>query len=414
MYKVVIVEDENIVRQGIVRSTDWASLNCMVVGEASNGEEGLQIIRRLSPDIVITDIRMPKMTGIEMMRVLRDEGIKTHVVFLTAYDDFAYAREGIRLGIDDYVLKPFEDGRLEEAVRDLLIKSEDKSKREAAEIEAELSLKKGDKSKYLAAALAFIDENYIEEKLSLLQEKAIRRPRRNSVRKEKKVSSPYPYFEESIAYSDTSLEDFLHTEKTFQEKLFEIIDQKGLKDSEVYQHANVTKQTFSKIRSDKYYRPSKKTAFGLCISLHLSESEAIDLLQRANLTFSPSDKFDLVVQYFIRHQKDYTIDMVSSAATFVGDGADAVELTGNDKVLMLIPQAPNSAKIEVTYTATDKTTNIVYNNAPKEVNVPTDQWEVSQRIVFTIALTPGKIMNISGEVVNNGWADKEPQPDDLK
>ena len=112
--------------------------------------------------------------------------------------------------------------------------------------------------------------------------------------------------------------------------------------------------------------------------------------------------------------KDYTIDMVSSAATFVGDGADAVELTGNDKVLMLIPQAPNSAKIEVTYTATDKTTNIVYNNAPKEVNVPTDQWEVSQRIVFTIALTPGKIMNISGEVVNNGWADKEPQPDDLK
>lgn len=56
----------------------------------------------------------------------------------------------------------------------------------------------------------------------------------------------------------------------------------------------------------------------------------------------------------------------------------------------------------------------MYNNAPKEVNVPTDQWEVSQRIVFTIALTPGKIMNISGEVVNNGWADKEPQPDDLK
>lgn len=63
--------------------------------------------------------------------------------------------------------------------------------------------------------------------------------------------------------------------------------------------------------------------------------------------------------------------MVSSAATFVGDSADAVELTGDDKVLMLIPQAPNSAKIEVTYTATDKTTNIVYNNAPKEVNVPT-------------------------------------------
>ena len=112
--------------------------------------------------------------------------------------------------------------------------------------------------------------------------------------------------------------------------------------------------------------------------------------------------------------KDYTIDMTGSAVTFVGDEADAKELTGNDKVLMLIPQAPSSAKIEVTYTATDKTTNIVYNNAPKEVNVPTDQWEVSQRIVFTIALTPGKIMNISGEVTNDGWTDKDPQPGDLE
>lgn len=166
MYKVVVVEDENIVRQGIVRATDWTSLNCMVVGEASNGEEGVEVIRRLSPDLVITDIRMPKMTGIDMMRALREEGIKTHVIFLTAYDDFAYAREGIRLGIDDYVLKPFEDGRLENAVRDLLIKSEDATKREMIGIEAELSLKKGDKSKYLAAALSFIDEHYSDPELS--------------------------------------------------------------------------------------------------------------------------------------------------------------------------------------------------------------------------------------------------------
>lgn len=111
--------------------------------------------------------------------------------------------------------------------------------------------------------------------------------------------------------------------------------------------------------------------------------------------------------------KDYTIDMSSSAVTFAGDESDAKELIGNDKVLMLIPQAPSSAKIEVTYTATDKTTNIVYNNTPKEVSVPADQWVVSQRIVFTIALTPGKIMDISGEVTN-GWADKNPQPDDLE
>lgn len=111
--------------------------------------------------------------------------------------------------------------------------------------------------------------------------------------------------------------------------------------------------------------------------------------------------------------KDYTIDMTGSAVTFVGDEADATELTGNDKVMMLIPQAPSSATIEVTYTATDKTTNIVYNSTPKEVDVPTTQWVVSQRIVFTIALTPGKIMNISGDVTD-GWVDKNPQPDGLE
>lgn len=111
--------------------------------------------------------------------------------------------------------------------------------------------------------------------------------------------------------------------------------------------------------------------------------------------------------------KDYTIEM-GSAVTFVGDEENATELTGNDKVLMLIPQAPSGAKIEVTYTATDKTTGIVYNNnAPKEVDVPTTQWVVSQRIVFTIALTPGKIMNISGDVTD-GWLDKAPQPGDLE
>lgn len=166
MYKVVIVEDENIVRQGIVRTTDWTSLNCMVVGEASNGEEGVNVITRLSPDLVITDIRMPKMSGIDMIRTLRENGIKPHVIFLTAFDDFTYAREGIRLGIDDYVLKPFEDGRLEEAIKELLIKHEDKIQRESDDSDWELSLPKGDKSKYLAAALNFIDEHYSDPELS--------------------------------------------------------------------------------------------------------------------------------------------------------------------------------------------------------------------------------------------------------
>ena len=116
--------------------------------------------------------------------------------------------------------------------------------------------------------------------------------------------------------------------------------------------------------------------------------------------------------------KNYAIDMTSSALTFAGGGT-AIDLTGNDKVLMLIPQTPSGAAIEVTYTATGKaldgTTDIVYNNTPKTVSVPAVQWGVSQRIIFTIALTPGNTIDISGTVdTENPWTDKVPQPDDLE
>lgn len=107
--------------------------------------------------------------------------------------------------------------------------------------------------------------------------------------------------------------------------------------------------------------------------------------------------------------KDYTIDMTASASTFVGD-ATATELTGNDKVLMLIPQVP-AATIEVTYTAIKDGINIC--NDTKPVNVPVDEWGVGQRIIFTIALTPGNEMTITGNIDGNDWTDKNPQPDEL-
>lgn len=167
MYKVVVVEDESIVRQGIVRSTNWASLDCMVVGEAENGEAGYELIKRLNPDLVITDIRMPKMTGIKMIEKLREEGIKPLSVFLTAYDDFDYAINALRLRASDYVLKPFEDNVLEESVKKVLLNNKKTIEQKIESLEQEsLSLSKGDKSKYLAAALAFIDEHYMDPELS--------------------------------------------------------------------------------------------------------------------------------------------------------------------------------------------------------------------------------------------------------
>ena len=119
MLKVLIVEDEEMIRKGIVLTVDWAALDCVVVGEAANGQEGLEAARRLEPTLIITDLKMPKMDGIEMLRTLRSEGCSAYVIILTAYDNFSYAQSALRLGAVDYLLQPFHDGELENAIPQL-------------------------------------------------------------------------------------------------------------------------------------------------------------------------------------------------------------------------------------------------------------------------------------------------------
>ena len=116
MIKVVVVDDERFVRMGIVGETDWETLGCEVVGEAANGLEALDLVHEKDPDLMICDIRMPKMNGLEMLKKLREEGNPIQVIFLTAYSEFSYAREALKLYAFDYLLKPFEDGELEDAI----------------------------------------------------------------------------------------------------------------------------------------------------------------------------------------------------------------------------------------------------------------------------------------------------------
>ena len=116
MIKVIVVDDERFVRMGIVGETDWKTLGCEVVGEAENGLEALDLVHEKDPDLMICDIRMPKMNGLEMLKKLREEGNPVQVIFLTAYSEFSYAREALKLYAFDYLLKPFEDGELEDAI----------------------------------------------------------------------------------------------------------------------------------------------------------------------------------------------------------------------------------------------------------------------------------------------------------
>ncbi|MFD3260130.1 response regulator [Paenibacillus lentus] len=105
MYKVLIVDDEHFVRYGIKAMIDWESMGFDVVGEASNGMEGLLAFEELEPDVVITDIKMPVMDGIEFVRQVRALDRQVKLILLTCLDDFEYAQKAIRLGITDYLIK---------------------------------------------------------------------------------------------------------------------------------------------------------------------------------------------------------------------------------------------------------------------------------------------------------------------
>lgn len=164
MLKVLVVDDETVVRRGIVLGVDWAAMGCVVVGEATNGEEGIAAVERYSPNLIITDVRMPRMDGIEMMNRLRTQGCRAHVIVLTAYSDFSYARSALQFGADDYLLKPFRDQELVAAIDRVRQKEQELTTLTPQNI---LPLVKGDKSKYVLQALSYIGEHYSDQDISI-------------------------------------------------------------------------------------------------------------------------------------------------------------------------------------------------------------------------------------------------------
>jgi|GEM_PF-603614 len=112
MWKVMIVEDEWIVREGLRHTIAWEEADCQVVGEAANGADALKQLAALQPDIILSDIRMPGMSGIEMARQAKELCPDAEMIFLTGFDDFAYVQQALRLGACDYMLKPVDPDEL--------------------------------------------------------------------------------------------------------------------------------------------------------------------------------------------------------------------------------------------------------------------------------------------------------------
>ncbi len=107
MYSVFIVDDEGIVREGIRNKIDWENTDFSVAGEAADGEIALSMIQDIKPVILITDIKMPFMDGLELAKMVKKSQPWVRIIILSGHDEFEYAKKAISLGIDDYLLKPF-------------------------------------------------------------------------------------------------------------------------------------------------------------------------------------------------------------------------------------------------------------------------------------------------------------------
>ncbi|BFT69251.1 response regulator [Paenibacillus sp. P36] len=107
MYKLILVDDEEDVREGVVREVDWEAIGFEVIEKAENGREALEMVERLQPDVVVTDIQMPFMNGLQLAEAIRERFPTIKLIILTGHDEFEYAQRAIKLHIDEYVLKPF-------------------------------------------------------------------------------------------------------------------------------------------------------------------------------------------------------------------------------------------------------------------------------------------------------------------
>ena len=126
LYKVLIVDDDRIIRRGLVTTIPWEEHGFKLVGEAADGERALELIDIALPQIVISDIRMPFMDGLAMAEQAKQKHPDIRFIFLTGYEDFNYAKQALKLGAVDYLLKPVD--------RDVIL---EKAKKAAEDWEAD-------------------------------------------------------------------------------------------------------------------------------------------------------------------------------------------------------------------------------------------------------------------------------------
>ena len=169
MYRIMLVDDEKIFLEYMSTACDWASHGCEIIGCAEDGVSAWELVNREMPDVVFVDVNIPRMDGLELCRRIREAGLPVRLVIVTAHDEFQFAYQAIKLGIDDFLLKPFGREELEQALKKALCpgaQSGDLVPDGAAQDEAQEE--SSTKFEIMAGAIdAYLEAHYPDSELSL-------------------------------------------------------------------------------------------------------------------------------------------------------------------------------------------------------------------------------------------------------
>lgn len=173
-WKIVIVEDEDLLRNGLINTIPWEKYGFEIVGEANNGRKGLELIQELKPDVIFSDIRMAQMDGLTMAEKVHEMDPETQWVFISGYDEFDYALRALKVGAFEYILKPVQLGEVEKTLQKLAEKLEEKHDYQAKyeklkQLEAYDEEKTKDKGSLsgLKLAIHIMEEEYGNENLMI-------------------------------------------------------------------------------------------------------------------------------------------------------------------------------------------------------------------------------------------------------
>ncbi len=163
MWRIMIIEDEESILEGLQHILDWNALNMQIVALAENGKQALYLYENAKPDIIVTDINMPVMDGLAFLREIREIDKRVRCIILSGHDEFEYARKAVKLDVEEYILKPIDEQQLEKALCMTIEKLKDWDRQRATSIDDKAAwiqfLKNGTKSTVVLEYLKEVFKN---------------------------------------------------------------------------------------------------------------------------------------------------------------------------------------------------------------------------------------------------------------